>query len=217
MAVGTEPKEASVADNWPMIHAERGAIATTVSGLTEEQLSAPSLCGGWSIRDLIGHMISTNETTPMSFYSGLISSGFKFNRFTARGVERHNAGDAATLAAKLEKGTTTTNHPPGPVVAMLGETVIHGEDLRRPLGLSRTVPEASLVAVADFYKKSNLIVGAKRRIAGLHLQATDAEWSTGDGPDVSGPLVSLILAMTGRKAAVGDLSGEGVATLGQRA
>ena len=55
-----------------------------------------------------------------------------------------------------------------------------------------------------------------RRIAGLRLQATDAEWAHGDGPEVSGPLLSLILAMTGRKAVHPDLSGDGVAELGRR-
>ena len=99
---------------------------------------------------------------------------------------------------------------------MLGEAVIHGEDIRRPLGLSRDIPEASLVAVADFYKGSNLIVGAKRRISGLRLNASDVSWSAGAGPEVTGSLASLILAMTGRKEVLPELSGEGVATLASR-
>jgi hypothetical protein len=68
----------------------------------------------------------------------------------------------------------------------------------------------------DFYKGSNLIIGAKNRIAGLQLRATDASWSHGDGPGVSGPIVSLVMAMTGRKAALTDLSGDGVAQLASR-
>ena len=70
--------------------------------------------------------------------------------------------------------------------------------------------------VADFYKGSNLVIGAKNRIAGLRLRATDVDWSRGDGPEVEGPITSLVMAMTGRKAAIGDLSGEGVATLSSR-
>ncbi len=67
--------------------------------------------------------------------------------------------------------------------------------------------------MAEFYKKSNLIIGAKRRIAGLQLRATDTEWSHGSGPEVVGPLLSLLMAMTGRKAALDSLTGEGVAIL----
>ena len=85
-------------------------------------------------------------------------------------------------------------------MAMLGEIVVHGEDIRRPLGLKHRPPEAALTAVADSWKNSNLLIGAKRRITGLRLRATDTGWAHGDGPEVSGPLLSLILAMTGRKA-----------------
>jgi hypothetical protein len=70
--------------------------------------------------------------------------------------------------------------------------------------------------VLDFYRKSNLIVGGKRRAAGLTLRATDADWSAGTGPEVAGPAVSLALAITGRAPALADLSGAGVATLRAR-
>ena len=72
------------------------------------------------------------------------------------------------------------------------------------------------MAVADSYRKSNLLLGAKRRISGLRLRASDVDWSTGDGPEVTGPLASLVLAMTGRTVALGDLTGEGLATLSAR-
>jgi hypothetical protein len=73
-----------------------------------------------------------------------------------------------------------------------------------------------VVQVADFYKGSNLLIGTKRRIEGLTLQATDANWSHGTGPKVSGPMIALVMAMTGRKAAADELSGDGVATLRER-
>jgi hypothetical protein len=68
----------------------------------------------------------------------------------------------------------------------------------------------------DFNTGSNLLIGSKRRIAGLTVKATDLDWSTGSGPAVTGPALSPLLAMTGRSAALADLSGEGVATLRSR-
>ena len=62
-------------------------------------------------------------------------------------------------------------------------------------------------------KGSNLIIGFKRRIVGLPLHATDTDWSDDSGPAVSGPILALMLAMTGRKTAASQLSGEGVALL----
>ena len=74
----------------------------------------------------------------------------------------------------------------------------------------------TLTRIADFYKGSNLLIGTKTRIAGLTLRATDTAWSTGAGPEVAGPVLSLLLAMTGRKAGLSKLSGDGLATLTQR-
>jgi hypothetical protein len=73
------------------------------------------------------------------------------------------------------------------------------------------------LAVADFYKNSNLLIGTKNRIAGVTLRATDADWRHGSGPEASGPAIALVLAMTGRKSALDDLSGDGVTTLRERA
>jgi hypothetical protein len=99
---------------------------------------------------------------------------------------------------------------------MLGEAIVHGEDIRRPLGISRAYPMEAVIRVADFFKKSNLLIGSKNRIAGVTLRATDTHWSTGSGPEVSGPMTSLLLAMTGRSAALADLSGDGLDTLRAR-
>ncbi len=70
--------------------------------------------------------------------------------------------------------------------------------------------------LADLYTGSNLLIGAKKRVAGLTLRATDAEWSTGTGPEVAGPTIAIVMAMTGRTVAFDDLEGDGVDTLRER-
>jgi hypothetical protein len=99
---------------------------------------------------------------------------------------------------------------------MLGEIVVHGDDIRRPLDMRHQAEESALVAVADSWKNSNLLIGAKRRIHGLALQATDSDWSHGVGPVVTGPLQSLVLAMVGRRGSHVDLSGDGLELLAAR-
>ena len=203
-------------ETWKHIHSERAQMADTWTGLSAPQWAAPSWCQGWSVQDTAGHIVAAAEQTPANFYKELASAGLKFNVFTDRGARRLAAVGPDELVRRLRARTTTTNHPPAPVMAMLGEIVVHGADIRRPLGLKHQPPEAALMAVADSWKNSNLLIGSKRRIAGLRLRATDAGWAHGDGPEVSGPLLSLILAMTGRKAVHPDLSGDGVAELGRR-
>jgi hypothetical protein len=95
--------------------------------------------------------------------------------------------------------------------------MVHGEDIRRALGSRGEHPEEHLVTLAEAYKKTGPPLRAKKRIAGLKLTATDAPWSTGHGPEVQGPCMSLILAMVGRTGALEDLEGDGVATLASRA
>ena len=110
----------------------------------------------------------------------------------------------------------SVKHPPGPNTTWLGEVIVHSEDIRRPLGIKHSYPTDAVVAVAHFYQGSNMLIGSKRRISGLTLHATDAEWSHGTGPEVAGPILSLVLAMTGRTVALDDLTGDGVATLRTR-
>ena len=203
-------------DPWPLIHAEREALIADLGTLTDDQWARQSLCADWTVRDMLGHMIATAKMTPPKFFAALAVAGFRFNAMTAKGVAAEATAKPADGLAVFRGHVKDTTHPPGPVEAMLGEAVIHSADIRKPLGISREYPQEALNRVADFYRGSNLIVGAKKRIDGLTLRATDTGWSTGSGPEVTGPHLSLILAMTGRPAALGDLAGEGLATLRSR-
>jgi uncharacterized protein (TIGR03083 family) len=206
----------SAQQTWKLIHAERVQLADSLETLSPTQWAADSWCTTWTVQDTAGHVLAAAEQTPLNFYKELAAAGFKFDVFTTRGATRLAKLGPEEIVRRLRARTTTTNHPPAPIIAMLGEIVVHGDDIRRPLGLVHRPSEEALTAVADNWKNSNLLIGAKRRIAGLKLRATDAAWSHGDGPEVAGPLQSLILAMTGRKGALGDLSGEGVGVLTSR-
>jgi uncharacterized protein (TIGR03083 family) len=201
---------------WSTIHAERSALADDLASLPEEQWRTPSLCTDWTVRDVLAHLTSTAKMTPPSFFAKFAGSGFRFGTMTAKEIARESAGTPADGLAEFRRVLDRTSSPPGPVDSWLGEVVLHSEDIRRPLAIQHTYPAVALVRLANFYKGSNLLIGAKDRIAGLTLTATDADWSTGSGPEVKGPLLALLLAMTGRSAALGDLSGEGLATLSSR-
>jgi uncharacterized protein (TIGR03083 family) len=204
------------ADPWPTIHAERKALAADLDGLTDEQWAMPSLCADWTVRDVLAHMTATAKISPPQFFGKLITSGFSLKRVQAKDIATERGSSPADTLARFQAEVSSSKHPPGPTDTWLGEAIVHAEDIRRPLGIKREYPTDAVVRVADFYKGSNLVIGAKKRIAGLRLRATDATWSHGDGPEVSGPIVSLVVAMTGRRAAIVDLSGDGVATLSSR-
>jgi uncharacterized protein (TIGR03083 family) len=202
---------------WPVIHAERKALATDLGALGQDQWASPSLCGSWTVRDVLAHMTATAKMSPSAFFAKLAGAGFSFDRLQEKNVAAEQGATPTDTLRQFEAELTSVKHPPGPVDSWLGETIVHAEDIRRPLGIRRQYPSEAVIRIADFYKGSNLLIGAKRRIAGLTLRATDADWSYGTGPQVSGPVLSLLLAMTGRKASLSDLSGDGVAVLRERA
>jgi uncharacterized protein (TIGR03083 family) len=200
-------------DIWPVVHAERRALADDLAGLTPEQWATPSLCVGWTVHDVLAHMVSTAKLTPPAFFAGLVSSGFRFSRFTEKRIAAERAGGPAATLAAFRAVETSTSAPPGPTLSWLGEVLVHAEDIRRPLGIAHEYPLPSVTAVTDFYAGSNVLIGGKSRVAGLTLQATDTDWSHGSGPVVSGPALAVMLATTGREAALRELSGPGVETL----
>jgi len=203
-------------DVWAVVASERGALAEDLAALTDEQWQTTSLCSEWSVRRVVGHMTATASLTPLTFVGNLARAGFSFNTFANNQIDKHlGPGNRATLA-NFRAVQHSTSAPPGPKLSWLGEALVHAEDVRRPLGIAHTYDPAAVRAAADFYRGSNLLIGSKDRIAGLRLLATDASWSHGDGPEVAGPMMSLLMAMTGRVAATGDLAGEGVETLRER-
>ena len=201
---------------WDLIHAERRRLVEDLEGLDAGRWTTPSLCHDWTVHQLLGHVVALTKQTPPKFFLRLAASGFRFNRMAARDVARESAGTPQDTLAELRAHLDDTNAPPGPVDSWLGEMVVHGADLRRPLGITYTPPTEILMQVADFYKNSDLLIGSKTRIAGLRLVATDAPWSHGSGPEVTGPMLPLLLAMTGRSAALADLAGDGLEPLRTR-
>ena len=204
-------------DTWPMIKAERIATADALAALPPADWDRPSLCAGWTVRDVVAHMIDSQTVTPARFFARFAASGFRFPVMARRNIEAiRNGRTDRELLELLRSRADARTAPPGPVLSWLGEAIVHGEDATRAVEGYREHPIEHLVAVADFYKRSNALIGTKRRIDGVALHATDADWRHGSGPEVSGPMIALVLAMTGRKVALSDLHGDGVAVMRDR-
>ena len=201
---------------WPAIHAERRALADDLARLTPEQWATRSLCREWTVHDVLAHQLATAELTPARFLTRFARAGFHFDRFAAEQVAiAGRGGPEATLAA-FRAAEPRETAPPGPKVTWLGEALVHGEDIRRPLGIEHRYPLPEVARAIRFYAGSNTLIGGRNRVAGLTLRATDTDLTLGSGPVVEGPAMSLLLAVTGRSAALGELSGPGVEELAKR-
>lgn len=202
------------ADLMPMARAERADLADFLATLTPRDWETPSLCTRWSVKDVVAHVISYEELGTL----GLLK------RFAKGWVVRANQVGVDELAnltpqellaflrGHLQPRGLTAGF--GGMIALVDGT-IHHQDIRRALDRPREVPPDRLGRVLSLVP-GNPRLGAGRRIRGLRLRATDLDWAHGDGPEVTGPGEALLMAMTGRSAALADLSGPGHATLAAR-
>jgi uncharacterized protein (TIGR03083 family) len=202
--------------SWSLIHAERAGLAADLADLTEQRWATQSLCERFTVREVLAHLTAGASLNAVRWMAGVIRCRFDFDRQVAiRLAEQLGATPDETLA-RFRRVMTSTTKPPLPVVAMLGETIVHGEDIRRPLGIERDYPVTTLTTVADYYQGSDLPVLARRRVHGLQLTATDSHFSAGVGAAVSGTTLALVMAMAGRVSYCAELDGAGVAILRQR-
>ncbi|WP_459802239.1 maleylpyruvate isomerase family mycothiol-dependent enzyme [Herbidospora sp. RD11066] len=201
---------------WPLIHAERAALAADLSSLDDAGWATPSLCAGLTVREVLAHLTAGASLGPARWMAGVIRRRFDFDAMVAdRLAEQLGATPQETLD-RFRRVVTSKVKAPIPVEAVLGEAVVHGTDIRRPLGIAHGHPIATLTPLAEFYAGSDMVVLAKGRIIGLRLEAADGPFATGSGALVTGPTLALIMAMTGRSIFLDDLEGPGVATLRDR-
>ncbi|MFE6594339.1 maleylpyruvate isomerase family mycothiol-dependent enzyme [Streptomyces sp. NPDC057781] len=201
---------------WPLIHAERAALADDLGDMTDERWETPSLCAGLTVREVLAHLTAGASLNTVRWMAGVIRCRFDFDKQVAMRLAEQLGSTPAETLERFRRVVPSTTKPPLPAIAMLGETVVHGEDIRRPLGIRRDHPVEVVTRVAEYYRGSDLVVLAKGRVDGLRLVADDGPFATGSGPLVSGPTLSLVMAMTGRAVYCDELDGDGAELLRSR-
>jgi uncharacterized protein (TIGR03083 family) len=204
-------------DTWELVDAERADTVAMLESLTPEQWETPSLCAGWKVRDVAAHLSTPANWELVPFSLELVRSGMNLNKATQRDAVRRGRRSTKEILEEYRGTIGKRRKPPGTAVeTVLNDMVVHGQDIRRPLGLSRQIPEDRARTCLDYISGTNLAVGAKKRIAGLRLEATDMDWSHGDGPLVRGTGEALLMILNGRKEALPDVDGPGKDTLTSR-
>lgn len=197
-----------------MTTAERTDLADFLAELEPEQWQANSLCEGWRVRDVVAHVMSFDDIGLLGMFHRAVEA--RFTDINQVGVDELASLDTAQLLAGLRAhlrptGLATTFRGR---LALLDVTV-HHQDIRRPLGKPRQIPAERLRCVLHDALLSPELPG--RRLArGVRLEPTDLDWSHGAGPEVAGPAEALLMAITGRASALGELHGPGVSLVAGR-
>jgi len=202
-------------DLWHTVHAERAALVDDLAGLRSEQWATPSLCDGWDIHDVVAHLAATATLSHPGFVKEFLLVGLSSSRIVDKQVRAGRLRRPAESLSALRSAIDQTVSPPQPMITRLIEIIVHGEDIRRPLQIHHDYSTTHITEALG-YLASDRRSGGKTRLAGLRLHATDANVVVGDGDQVEGPAVSLLLAATGRRVALADLTGPGRQRLDRR-
>lgn len=205
-------------DTWEMVAAERNELAELMDGFSDADWAAASLCDGWTVRMVAGHLIGWFERSlPTMLLKVLRMRSFD------RTVDFFARVDAALpveqIIAELRANAGNRFKPPFalPEQALM-EVLVHGLDICCPLGLPTGRPEDRVNRVLDFLTTRQAARAAvpKGLFDGLKVSTTDSDWTHGQGAELTGPAASLTLALMGRPAGLERLTGRGVDMLRSR-
>jgi uncharacterized protein (TIGR03083 family) len=202
-------------DAWTAIDDHRRALVRLLEDLSEEEWHRPSLCEGWMVRQVAAHLALQNTTWPAMPRAVL-------------DMLRHGGMDGAIHAMACRHAELPVEVIVGQIRDRIGvwqplptvtfretaiDYLVHGQDIAVPLGrILEMPPELAAVAAARVWSRSRMF-HARRKLAGYRLVADDVPWAAGQGQEVCGKIGALLLLLTGRPAALPQLSGPGTAGL----
>ncbi|MFI5774551.1 maleylpyruvate isomerase family mycothiol-dependent enzyme [Streptomyces sp. NPDC051658] len=207
--MGNTTHRRPAADIRAAIAAERRELAAMLDGLSAEEWDAPTLCGGWRVREVAAHMTMGFRYSLPKMAWELVRSRGNLHRMTDRCAHEDAAAHSTReLAALLRDNADHPWKPPvGGIEAALGHDVIHGLDITVALGLDRRVPEDRVrILLESVDAKTLKFFGAD--LGGIELRADDLDWSFGTGTPLSGAAQDLLLLAYGRRLPPGHLRGE---------
>lgn len=203
-------------DVMALARAERSDLADFLSVLSPRQWESPSLCAGWSVREVVAHIVSYEEHGPADLLKRLARTRFRPQRLNEAALAdyRDKGPDELLefLRDHLEPQGSTARF--GGRVGLV-DCLIHQQDIRRPLGMPRDVPADRLAAALPFAVCAPPLRGFWKA-RGVRLVATDLDWTHGHGPEARGHGEAVLMAMAGRGAAAADLTGPGARILQDR-
>jgi uncharacterized protein (TIGR03083 family) len=200
---------------YEIIANERRALADVLDTLTPEQTRRQSLCAGWTVHDVAAHLVMPLETGPPALALALLTARGNFDRANLKLTARHAGRPLIELADSLRRNAEHPFTLPGMgPEAPLTDLLVHGQDIRRPLGIEREFSEERITLALRFLTETRARGFVTRgRLNRLAFEATDLDWSHGGGAAVRGPAEALLLAICGRPAGLDDLHGDGVSVL----
>jgi uncharacterized protein (TIGR03083 family) len=182
---------------WRRVDEQRIGLAGLLEGLTAEQWTAPSLCDGWQVRDVAAHL-THSHMHPVRAIVEAARSGFRFDSMIQR-LGREDPRSQSEIAIALRGMAGSRKRVPGTSVQQpLIELLVHGQDITVPLGIDWPMPLDAAREVAQKLSGMTFPLNGQRRLAGVRLVATDAEFAAGEGREVQVLIGDIVMVLAGR-------------------
>lgn len=195
---------------WQSVHDDRRSLFIQLQHVPPAGWELPTACPGWSVHDVLAHLVDAAKTTRWIFAREMLLCGFNFDAANQRGVVREKQKDPLLTLAEFGNTLEMTRTPPAALETRLVESYVHGEDIRRALGIKQEYPVQQVAVALDYQLRTPVNFGGGReRAAGFCLEATDASRSWGSGKAVTGTALGMLLAVSGRAVAADEVSGAG--------
>ena len=184
---------------WAYIDEQRADLADFLDTLSAEQWETPSLCPGWTVREVAAH-ITQSATNWGKLTFELARSGFRFNAVTLR-MARDDQRTPDEITAALRAMVGGRRRPPGTATAdPLMDVLVHGQDIAVPLGVERAMPVPAAVVAAQRVWTMGFPFNARKQFPNVTFTATDADFSVGTGEVVLAPIQDILMTLSGRRA-----------------
>ena len=186
--------------------------------LTEAQWTTSSLCAGWTVRDVVAHLLMPFHVSLPKFLWKMATNRFDFDKVSDK-VARSDVRPTSELLDDLRRNAEHRFSPPGfGPEAPLTDLVVHGQDIRRPLGFAHHIPDDHARVVLDLLvtPKAAKAFAKKGLLSGLRVEVDELEWSHGSGHVVGGRAEAMIMTLAGRTALLDELTGPGLDELRRR-
>ena len=182
---------------WRRVDDQRIELAGLLEGLTAEQWTAPSLCDGWQVRDVAAHL-THSHMHPVRAIVEAARSGFRFDSMIQR-LGREDPRSQSEIAIALRGMAGSRKRVPGTSVQQpLIELLVHGQDITVPLGIDWPMPLDAAREAAQKLSGMTFPLNGQRRLAGVRLVATDAEFAAGEGREVQVLIGDIVMVLAGR-------------------
>ena len=179
---------------------ERRALVETIRSLPEDQFEyGTTLCAEWAPRDILAHVMGVDVSISQYVRAGgWINTGNALIVRTARALDR----DALLTRADewVDRPAPWTRTA---ALWLLGDNAIHHQDILRPLGAQRDIPDPVAAAIL----REGAFLGA-RRLLHIRVAPTDGGRAMGRGPVVRGTREALGMWLAGREGIASELQFE---------